>query len=358
MFLTIAFSMLLPLAPAQQVEKHGVVYRETGRFGGWPANHGIWAWGNEIVVGFSAAWYQKKDENRHQMDSSKPEEPRLARSMDGGNTWTVEAPPSLLPPEQGGGKAEPLRTPMPFTDPNFMMTIRFKDIHQGASYLFYSVNRGKTWQGPYAFPVFGQKGVAARTDYIVNGPKDCFVFLTAAKSNGREGRVFAARTVDGGVNWNFVAWAGPEPEGFSIMPSSLRTGPKRLLTTTRVKLNQNKSWIEQFDSEDNGATWKSAGAIADTGSFSGNPPSLIKLKDGRLCLTYGRRDAPFPIAAKLSSDGGKTWGKEIILRADAVAWDMGYVRSVQRSDGNVVTTYYYNDRSAPERFIAATIWKP
>ena len=28
---------------------HTVVYRESGRFGGWPANHGIWIWGNEIV---------------------------------------------------------------------------------------------------------------------------------------------------------------------------------------------------------------------------------------------------------------------------------------------------------------------
>lgn len=350
--------MLSAQMPAQPVEKHVMVYRETGRFGGWPANHGSWVWGNEIVVGLSAAWYQKKGADRHQMDSSKPEEPRIARSLDGGNTWTVEAPPSLLPPEQGGKKAEPLRTPLPFSDPNFAMTIRFKDIHQGASYLFYSTNRGKTWSGPYEFPVFGQKGVAARTDYVVNGPKDCFVFLTAAKSNGKEGRVFVARTRDGGLKWEFVSWIGSEPEGFSIMPSSIRTGPKKLLTTTRVKLNQNKSWIEQFDSDDNGASWKSGGAIADTGAFSGNPPSLIKLRDGRLCLTYGRRDAPFPIAAKLSSDSGKTWGKEIILRDDAVAWDMGYVRSVQRADGKVVTVYYYNDTAAPERFIAATIWKP
>ena len=33
--------------------RHVVVYREEGRFAGWPANHGIWAWGDEILVGFS-----------------------------------------------------------------------------------------------------------------------------------------------------------------------------------------------------------------------------------------------------------------------------------------------------------------
>ena len=31
------------------------VYREPGRFAGWPANYGIWCWGDEIVVGFTSA---------------------------------------------------------------------------------------------------------------------------------------------------------------------------------------------------------------------------------------------------------------------------------------------------------------
>ncbi|MCS7024662.1 MAG: glycoside hydrolase [Bryobacteraceae bacterium] len=358
MILTLAWALLAAVAQTQTVDRHVTIYRETGRFGGWPANHGIWSWGEEIVVGFSAAWYQKKDANRHQMDSSKPEQPRLARSRDGGLSWVVEAPSSLLPPEQGGKPAQTLQSALPFADPNFAMTLRFKNIHQGSSYLYYSTDRGKNWQGPYDFPLFGQSGVAARTDYIVEGPRECSVFLTAAKSNGREGRVFLARTRDGGLNWRFVAWIGPEPEGFSIMPSSVRLGPRKLLTATRVKLDQTRSWIELFESEDDGASWKPAGRVADTGSFSGNPPSLIRLQDGRLCLTYARRDPPFPIAAKLSADNGKTWSQEMILRADAAAWDMGYVRSVERPDGKIVTVYYYNDQVAPERFIAATIWKP
>ena len=33
---------------------HVAVYDVDGRFGGWPANHGVWSWGNEILVGFSA----------------------------------------------------------------------------------------------------------------------------------------------------------------------------------------------------------------------------------------------------------------------------------------------------------------
>ena len=41
----------------------------------------------------------------------------------------------------------------------------------------------------------------ARTDYLVNGPPDCLLFLTASKADGREGRPFAARTTDGGLSW-------------------------------------------------------------------------------------------------------------------------------------------------------------
>ena len=91
---------------------------------------------------------------------------------------------------------------------------------------------------------------------------------------------------------------------------------------------------------------------------TGNPPSLIRLKDGRLCLTYGRRAPPFGIRARLSNDGGHTWGTEVILRADGGGPDVGYPRTVQRRDGNLVTVYYIHTEPKGDRFIAATIWKP
>ena len=44
---------------------------------------------------------------------------------------------------------------------------------------------------------------------------------------------------------------------------------------------------------------------------------MIKLRDGRLCLTYGYRPLPFGIRA-LSEDGSQTWGK-VIHRATTAA---------------------------------------
>jgi hypothetical protein len=97
-------------------------------------------------------------------------------------------------------------------------------------------------------------------------------------------------------------------------------------------------------------------AVADTGE--GNPASLIRLRDGRVCLTYGHRAEPFGIRARLSQDDGRTWGPEIALRSDGGGRDIGYPRSVHRPDGKVVTVYYFHDTPAGDRYVAATIWDP
>ena len=184
-------------------------------------------------------------------------------------------------------------------------------------------------------------------------------FLSARKRDGREGRPLCARTDDGGLTWRLVSYIGPEPEGFSIMPSTVRLDSGDLLTTVRVKQDDRRSSIEAWISHDEGATWNLVNRPApETGAFSGNPPDLLRLSDGRLCLVYGYRTEPRGIRARLSSDQGRTWSNEFVLRADAVTHDLGYTRSFQRSDGRIVTVYYYNDGPHSERFIAATTWDP
>jgi hypothetical protein len=96
--------------------------------------------------------------------------------------------------------------------------------------------------------------------------------------------------------------------------------------------------------------------VPDTGR--GNPPSMVKLKDGRLAITYGYRAEPFGIQARLSSDNGETWTDPIVLRDDGGNWDIGYTRTVQRPDGKLVTVYYFNDHADGERYISSTIWDP
>lgn len=350
-----------------------VVYRESGRFGGWPANHGIWSWGNEILVGFSIGYHKDLGSERHNIDREKPEEHVLARSLDGGRTWSIEHPArqkvligtagmrhGILPTDYI--EPDPIECPgdIDFSHPDFAMTCRMEGVNTGASRFYYSYDRGHKWSGPFRLPLFGQKGIAARTDYIVNGKRDCMLFLTASKSNNREGRPICVRTTDGGKLWQFVSHIGPEPKGYSIMPSTVRLPDRELLTTIRrgAEEGKRKAWIEAWRSSDDGESWSQLDdPVANTGE--GNPPDLFKLADGRVCLTYGHRAKPFGMFARLSSDAGKTWSEPVTLRDDGGGRDIGYPRSVQRPDGKVVSIYYFWDaKSGPDRYIAATIWSP
>ena len=45
--------------------RHVNVYLVKGRFGGWPANYGIWSWGDEILVGFSRGYYKDLGDRHH-----------------------------------------------------------------------------------------------------------------------------------------------------------------------------------------------------------------------------------------------------------------------------------------------------
>jgi hypothetical protein len=117
-------------------EHNVVVYRQPGRYGGWPANHGIWSWGNEILVGFEAGYF-KQQQQRHSINWDLPAEHLLARSLDGGETWVIEKHPDLRPPdgmkvagvltEPGGKPAVDCPGGINFLKPNFILTARMSD---------------------------------------------------------------------------------------------------------------------------------------------------------------------------------------------------------------------------------------
>lgn len=346
--------------------KNGVVYKVAGRYAGWPANHGIWIWGNEIVVGFESGHF-KVNRSIHAVDYSQKEEHLLARSLDGGETWAIEKPLSLLPPpggkmagvptEDGGKPTADLKTAMDFSKPGFALTARMFSKDTGPSHFYYSYDKGKNWNGPYHVPTFGTKGIMARTDYFIDGPKSMTMFITAALDTNKEGQVFCIRTTDGGLSWTKVGVPSVPTNGFSIMPSSLRLSPKTILSAIR-RIEGKDNFIELTRSDDNGATWRIISRVtAQVTGNSGNPPSMVRLKDGRLVITYGHREAPYSIRARISKDDGATWGEELTLRQDGGDRDLGYTRTVVRPDGKLVTIYYFNDGRESERYIASTIWE-
>ncbi|MDA3880596.1 MAG: sialidase family protein [Prolixibacteraceae bacterium] len=352
--------------------QHGIVFYEEGHFGGWPANHGIWSWDNEILVGFVEAAHMDS-EGLHTYDPNTANN-KYARSKDGGETWTIEDAYEHGQTAWGqdnniSQEKEDIPVPLnkavnDFTNPDFILTFLRHNNHNGPSHFYYSNNRGVKWEGPFVFPDLNTNGVATRTDYIIDGKKELNAFLTVAKSNDKEGRVVMSRTVDGGLKWEIVSWIGPEPEGFDIMPSSLRLSPDDLITVIRTRTGNGQNLLTSYLSENNGETWKKLkDPVADTGA-GGSPPALMKMKNGTLALAYiYRSDYGSRVNVRFSSDNGRSWSNEIILRCgDGASRDVGYPRMVQRPDGKLVVIYYWNNAiqegEKPYRYIASTIFDP
>ncbi|MFT5375488.1 MAG: hypothetical protein ACI906_002314 [Candidatus Latescibacterota bacterium] len=366
--------------------QHITVYREKNRYAGWPANYGIWSWQNEVVVGFTLGYYDGENGGFHTADRDRAFRPMLARSTDGGQTWNTEAFPGPTPQGRGLSADEHVNAPLKidpaldgadgpqpcpgninFAHPDFALLCARSGLGAGTrSFFYYSYDRCRSFRGPFSLPNYGQQGVEARTDYLVDDAQTCTLFLTATKANGAEGRTFCARSTDGGQHFEFLSFIGDEPEGFAIMPASLRLSPIHILVARRLrtvesgdkKSGDKKDWIDLYASDDDGRSWRCAcERVAATGT-GGNPPTLTQLDDGRLCLIYGYRDAPQGLRARLSDDKGRSWAAEIVLRNDGGCRDLGYPRTALLPGNTLLSAYYYNDVPDGERYIAATRWTP
>jgi hypothetical protein len=340
--------------------EHHVAYYEQGRFGGWPANSGVWSWGDEILVAFNRAYY-KHNPFHHSIDRAKPGRTVMSRSLDGGVTWTLEQYESS---SQDSGAGVTMNDGVDFADPNLAVRI-------DRNYFVASYDRGKTWSDALGFAGLDTNKLSSRTDYLVSDADEALFFLSADDVETVQAilqdRSFLARTKDGGQSFEFVSWMADEENARSVMSSTVRISESHLVTTMRRRFDpagdfrvMPKNWIDAYESHDNGQTWNFLTKIADTdtGLRNGNPPALVRTDEGLLAVSYGYRGVPYGIRARVSADDGATWSREVTLRDDASTWDIGYCRSVVRSDGNIVTIYYYATDERPEQHIEATIWNP
>ena len=346
--------------------RHVIVYAEKVRFAGWPANNGVWIWdGDEILVGFTLGDFEEKKGH----NIRPPYVSALARSKDGGETWALDNPDNYV--GKKGTLSDP-SGPVDFTAPGFAMRVAgtgYFATEERRGEWYVSLDRGNSWKGPYSFGSLMEhedlKGMdfTSRTDYLVNGPADCLVFMSARKP-GLTDRAFCARTTDGGMTFRFVSWIVPPADPYrGVMPATVRCSPAKLVTAIRRREpGTDRCWIDAYASTDNGETWSVLGKVGDTGPANGNPPALVRMRGGRLCCVFGDRERR-RIVSRYSRDEGATWGDGPVLRSDFLTdahgdADLGYPRVVQRADGRLVACYYWATASHPQQYIDAAIWDP
>ena len=111
--------------------------------------------------------------------------------------------------------------------------------------------------------------------------------------------------------------------------------------------------VYQTESTDGGHTWTEPRQIVEAGS----PPHVLVHSSGKLVLVYGYRLEPYGERAKISTDNGKTWGEELILRDDGPSGDLGYPASIELKDGRIFTLYYQKQSAQSMSEIMYSIWE-
>jgi len=168
-----------------------------------------------------------------------------------------------------------------------------------------------------------------------------------ADSRGTSGAMLF-RSSDKGKSWSRAkVIAADERSGRRYCePAVIEVEPGRLLALHRIVYPEStrkrfvtKFWGSMFwqnESTDGGRNWSRP---VNTGIVSGACPRMLKLKDGRILLTFGRREGPFSIRAMLSEDGGRSWNNTayILLQTNP---NMGYSRSLEFEDGQILTVSY------------------
>lgn len=149
-------------------------------------------------------------------------------------------------------------------------------------------------------------------------------------------RVYVLRSADGGESWSAPIPVAAMPDRLFEEPGPLALAGDEILLLLRENRSR-RLWRTR--STDGGLSWSPP---EDTG-IAGYPAHLLRLRDGRILLSYGVREPPFAIRCRVSSDAGRRWSAERDIRTGLPDRDLGYPTTLERRDGTLVCLHYARD---------------
>jgi len=215
-----------------------------------------------------------------------------------------------------------------------------------------STDGGVTWSVPYRCLVNSPHGPIQLSDgRLLYAGKA----LWKDSPGHRKGSVGVCESTDDGVSWHWLAEIGPRP-GDSVEQyhelHAVEAAEGRLVLQIRNHNRANAGETLQSESSDFGKTWSEPHPIG----VWGLPSHLLRLKDGRLLMTYGHRRQPLGNQARVSADHGKTWSEPIIVSGDGTSSDLGYPSTVQLDDGSLVSVWYEVVKEFPRAVLRQAHW--
>lgn len=329
--------------------RHSIAYAEHGVYAGWPANHGAWQWGDEMLVGFLRGRYKQK--SMHNI--AEPFEKMHVRSFDGGETWRLEKPLVKESVDTGFNCLSPHRVPPKFSLSRSIIRVCGVYDHGGDECDerggFYGSNdRGMTWEGPFLF-----EGIRL-PDGMLNTSRTRTLGELVFMSSGQAaiwGTDYTYCARHDGSKFSYVGTVC-EDEARAVMPAVARVNGNIFCAMRRRKSGKREGWIDLCVSNDEGESWSVPRFVGVTGSHNGNPPALLALKDGRLLCAFGNRDEGCIVGAV--SEEGKLWNSFVIRSSESERVDIGYPQLLMRSDGIPLCFYYWTSDDRPHQHIAVT----
>lgn len=212
-----------------------------------------------------------------------------------------------------------------------------------------SVNGGLTWSNPIRS--------------LVNSPhgpiqlKDGRLLYAGKRLWTDEKEVGVCESLDDGQTWQWLASIPTRTDdgaarGYHEL-HAVEAEDGTLVVHIRNHNTNNALETLQTESGDGGKTWSEPHSIG----VWGMPSHLLKLRDGRLLMTYGYRRVPFGNQARLSTDNGKTWGDPVIISNDGIGGDLGYPSTVELPDGKLLTVWYETVKDPKLAVLRQALWE-
>jgi hypothetical protein len=379
----------LPARRARDVAHH-VVYRNDAEFAAWPYYCGLWQTADgSIVAGFKRVptSYSQYADVDHTNLTRNMGEIVVIRSTDNGKSWD---PRTIVPvfdmaikteADLPGGKAADWSDlpPLDFRNRDTLLMgggIPALFAPNAKGWIRASTDGGRSWRPHKLLPNWDFPSVSMPGSSMYSlRPDGVMLFGIHTNAPGALGPrpivyaspdgvqfLYLGSMVDEAPRSPFYPGGSPFAAAPHFYPRPIVLQDGRVISALRYQRDARYViWSEVHESLDGGRTWRWLSRINDWGA----PADLVPMRDGRIAAVYGYRNPPNPgIRYRISEDGGRRWGTEMILRDDAGSWDLGYPRVIEIAPGTLLTTYYINLRNEKinvnggVRHIACSVFRP
>lgn len=349
--------------------EHRVVYRNDNEFCSWPFLCGFWETAEgHFLVGFmrNECTYDSERDMSHNSWQRTRTRLSVLRSEDRAASWNTSEIMDiydLADDSEAKFGNHPHRyadePALDFTDKNVLVASgAFPDYFLASSraWIRVSTDGGRTWRRPIIAPLVKLASLSGHGSPVVRGDGVSLICMTAVSADGRTRRPVVYASVDDTSHWTFLSFMTPYEDNDSMESGESRNNIKfashrwfdprpilmpdgRIVASIRCQRDPTSVlWTEIWESTDGGVSWRFLSRVGDWGA----PGDLALTTDGRLVCAYGYRIPPYGVRARVSEDGGRSWGAEIIIRDDGGSWDLGYPRVIEHEKGRLLVIYYMN----------------